>query len=140
MKRAIRLLSAVGIAAALAAGAVYAETLKMNPGNWETTVVMNHPMLGNQTNTQTQCIEEEEFDPNQFLQGQEECTMVEQNVSGNTLTFEMECNAQGTRSSMTGEMSITDDTGTGSMQISMEVAGQKFDMKMDFDSKRLGDC
>lgn len=140
MKRAASLFSCLGLAVGLVSAAAYAETLKMNPGNWESTITIDNPFTGKQTTTQTQCMEEDEFDPQSMLQGQDDCSLLDQSISGNTLSFTMECKAQGTTSTMQGEMSIDDDEGSGNMAISMEVAGQKFDMKMDFTSRRLGDC
>lgn len=140
MKRFICVIAAVGLTAGLLGVATGAETLKMRPGEWEVTVKMDSPMTGQQTTTQKQCVEEDEFDPQSMMQGQDGCELLKQDLSNNTLNFEMQCDTEGAKSTVKGEMTIRDDTGTGSMQMSMMIAGQSFDMDMEFESRRLGDC
>ncbi len=116
-----------------------AQGLPIEPGLWETTITQNNPFLGTKTETKQDCVQETEFDPRKMLEGAEGCTM-EQDISGNTLTFSMQCNNEDAAGSGSGKMTSNGDTGSGEMQMQWTAGGQTMSMEMEWNGKRIGDC
>jgi len=134
-RTALRLILAGGLALAwLGAGHARAEGLAIKDGLWETT--MKNPMTGERVSRE--CLKGTTLDPGSMLEGQDDCTMTEQNIDGNTLTFTMTC----TESSATveGRMFVDGDQGGGEMHMNFDVDGRKMDMTLTWDAVRVGDC
>ena len=111
-----------------------AEGLAIKDGLWETT--MNNPMTGERVSRE--CLKDTTLDPKSMLEGQDDCTMTEQNIDGNTLTFTMTC----TESSATaeGRMFVDGDQGGGELRMNFDVNGRMMDMTLTWDVVRVGDC
>lgn len=121
--------------------AVVAEGLAINPGLWETTMSRSNPMTGEVTSeTTTKCVTETDFDPSEMVQSAQGCRLVENNLDGDTLTFRMECNMQGSEAAVDGMFQTDGQTGKGNMDMTMGMGEIKMSMNMNWMSKRLGDC
>ncbi|WP_144395478.1 DUF3617 domain-containing protein [Pleionea sediminis] len=117
------------------------ESLKVNPGLWETKMTRTNPMSGEPvTETTQECIHESEFNPAQLMRGMDGCKLVKNDISEHAVKFKMQCESQGTTSSVEGNYKVKNDQGSGDMQIQMTMMGQTMNMSMKWQSKRLGDC
>ena len=113
----------------------------IDEGEWEMTTQMemsgmpagmpNMPPM-----THRQCLTNDMMVPAQQNQQNNDCEMVEQSVSGNTVSWNMRCNSNGMVSEMSGSSTYTGDTMKGTMHMitrGMEVTSQ-------LTGKRLGPC
>lgn len=118
-----------------------ADSLKLNPGMWETTSTGTNPMTGQQTTeTHTECVTQTEFDPRETMKEVRECRLTEENLNGDTLTFTMTCNMQGGTVSINGLYQSDGDTGTGNMTMNMNMGGMTMSMQRTMTARRIGDC
>lgn len=134
----LRIILAAG-ACALALGA-QADGLKIKPGLWETTTKINNPFTGETTETNTECVEQDTFDPADMMKDAQGCTLTKNEVKGDALNFAMECSQQGAQSSMTGTYRTKGDEGSGHMDMTINAGGMNMEMNMAWTSKRVGDC
>ena len=112
----------------------------INEGLWEITLkveIEGMPMSMPPV-TNTQCITKDTLVPKSNQPGQE-CGITNQKISGNTITYDMECSGPGGSVKGTGEATYTGDTMTGKMEMKMPSQGDmKMIMKMS--GKRIGPC
>lgn len=121
--------------------AASAAELELNPGLWETTMTRTNPMTGEPTTeTTTECVRETSFNPSDMMQDAEGCELVKDELNGDTLTYRMECNMQGTQATIDGQFQTDGQTGKGNMDMKMNMGEMKMNMKMDWTAKRVGDC
>ncbi|MEE4174087.1 MAG: DUF3617 family protein [Xanthomonadales bacterium] len=115
-------------------------------GLWETTTVtsmrsdvMNLP---ENTNTTRDCVTEEDVrEGRAFLQDQDECDIIEQNITSTSMDMTMVCSQPGTGDiRMTVSMKYSGDTATGTMKGEVESPMGKMFMDIEMDSRRVGDC
>jgi len=113
----------------------------MRPGNWQVTMRMNMPGMGEMPPmTQTQCITPAMLkDPQGAIpKGPDggDCKVSDYKFSASTATYKLTC-TQPMAMTMLGEMKYSGtDAYTGTM--TMDANGQK--MTMAFDAKRTGEC
>lgn len=126
---------------ALSLGA-QAASLSLNPGLWETTMTRTNPMTGAPTTeTSTECVSDETFDPREMMKDAEGCRLTDENLSGDTLTFTMSCEVQGgAGATIQGRFQSDGDSGTGDMNMSMNMGGMSMEMDMNWTARRLGEC
>lgn len=118
-----------------------AAELAINSGLWETTMTRTDPMTGQPvTETNTECVTETKFDPSSMLEGTDGCQLVEEDLSGETLTFKMECNMQGAQAFIDGTFQTDGQTGQGNMDMTVNANGMNMSMNMNWKANRLGDC
>ncbi len=119
-----------------------AASLDLNPGLWETTMTRTDPMTGSPvTETNTECVTEKSFDPREMMDGAEGCQLVDENLSGDTLTFAMACNMEGgATGEIKGRFQTDGQTGNGEMKMNMSMGQITMSMDMNWTAKRLGDC
>ena len=129
----------VFVLVSLLSGPAAAQGLEIEPGLWETTITQTNPFLGTKTETKQDCVQENEFDPTKMLEGMEGCTM-DQDLSGNTLTFSMQCSSSEGTGSGNGKMISDGNSGSGEIQMQWTTGGQSFSMDMKWEGKRIGDC
>ena len=134
------LLHVVIASACLVSVSAYAETLKLKPGLWETTVVSTNSFTGTTTQTETECVVEQEFDPRTMFKDAQGCELLDDNLQGNTLTYSLVCNVQGTQATIEGVYTTEGDVGSGSMNMEMSFGNQTMTMENSFDARRIGDC
>ena len=132
--------SAVVASACLVSVSVHADTLKLKPGLWETTVTSINSFTGTTTQTETECVVEQEFDPRTMFKDAQGCELLDDNLQGNTLTYSLVCNVQGTQATIEGVYTTEGDVGSGSMNMEMSFGNQTMTMENSFDARRLGDC
>lgn len=119
-----------------------AASLSINPGLWETTTTRTNPMTGQPTTeTTTECVKDQKFDPREMMQDTQGCQLTDENLSGDTLSFSMSCSMQGgAKADIQGVFQTDGTTGNGKMDMSMSMGGMNMNMNMQWDAKRLGDC
>ena len=108
-------------------------------GQWEITTKMEMPGMPTSIPPvkNTQCLTDKDFVPENSQPGQE-CKFPETKVTGNTVTWTMECEGQGGKMKGTGEITYSGDTFKGTMKIQMPQANMEMTSHMD--GKRIGDC
>jgi len=122
----------------IAAGAA---ELPINPGLWETTMTRTNPMTGEPTTeTRTECVKETSFNPRGMMQDAQGCDLVKDDLNGDTLTFRMECQMQGSSATVDGKFQTDGQTGTGNMDMNMKMGEMNMSMNMKWEAKRIGDC
>ena len=134
------LLPAVIVSACLVSVSVHADSLKLKPGLWETTVTSTNSFTGTTTQTETECVAEQEFDPRTMFKDAQGCKLLDDSLQGNTLTYSLVCNVQGTQATIEGVYTTDGDLGSGSMNMEMSFSGQTMTMENNFDARRIGDC
>jgi hypothetical protein len=111
----------------------------MREGKWEITTKIEIP--GMPTNMppmkNTQCLTKKDFVPENSQPGQE-CKFSETKVSGNTVTWKMECNGKGGEMKGTGEITYSGDSFKGTMK--MKMPQQDMEMTSHMEGRRIGDC
>lgn len=113
----------------------------MRPGNWQVTMRMNMPGMGEMPPmTQTHCVTADMLkDPQGAVpKGPEggDCKISDYKFTAGTATYKLSC-TQPMAMTMNGEMKYSGtDAYTGTM--TMDANGQK--MTMAFDAKRTGEC
>jgi len=121
--------------------AAEAEQFSVPAGNWQTTVTSTNSFMPTPiTRTRTECRKETSFDPAKMMDGEEECTLDKQDISGNVLTFEMTCRTDGGVMKGKGRYELNGDQMKGTMDMQMNMGAQSMSMHMEFNGKRLGDC
>ncbi|WP_196138361.1 DUF3617 family protein [Aliikangiella sp. G2MR2-5] len=122
--------------------ATIAEELSVNPGLWKSTSTITNS-FSNQpvTETKQECIKEKKsFDPQELLKEAQGCKMLDNKLDGKTVSFKMECDMNGGKSSINGQFTAEEEKGNGHMDMKFEVQGMSMQMKLDWESERLGDC
>ena len=133
--------------------AAWADGPQMKPGKWEFTSTISIPMMPEpQTITNVDCITEEESkkDPLAAVVEQGHCQVVNRQVAGSRIDFEVACQAdKGITSTGKGYFTITGDTATGKMEVIMNMPempdlpnmkGQEMKMEQSWEGRRIGDC
>ena len=138
MLRILRVAATLG-ALVFVSGA-QADGLAIKPGLWKTTTNTTTPMGQPMTRTTEECIKRTSFDPATMMQNAEGCRITRNDVSGNQADFTMECDIEGTQTSVTGKFVSDGNRGNGNMTMSMDGGGMKMEMKMDWTAERVGDC
>jgi hypothetical protein len=115
-------------------------------GLWETTTVtsMRSDVMNLPENTTTtrDCVTEEDVrEGRAFLQDQDECDIIEQDITSSSMDMTMVCSQPETGEiRMTVSMKYSGDTATGTMKGEMDSPMGKMFMDIKMDSRRTGDC
>lgn len=119
-----------------------AAQLPIHPGLWKTTTTRTNPMTGQPVSeTKTHCVKQTSFDPASLMKNAQGCSLVKNELDGDTLTFRMECSFQGQNASADGVFQTDGKTGKGKMDVEVDTGQTKITiMKMNWTSKRIGDC
>lgn len=111
----------------------------MREGKWEITTKVEMP--GMPTNMPpmktTQCLTEKDLVPENSQPGQE-CNFPETMVTGNTVTYKMECKGKQGEMKGAGQITYSGETFKGSMKMQMPQANMEMISHME--GKRIGDC
>lgn len=123
------------------ASLLQADELTIEPGLWEITTEVSGAMMQPQTKTVKECITEDKLDPQEMMKDmpKDDCA-VETEVSGNTMTYTLNCNMHGMVMQGTGEMKSTGDTMSGTVSFSGGMNGMMMEMTSTSNGKRIGDC
>lgn len=117
-----------------------ADALPINAGLWEMTTTMNNPFTGSKTETKQECVKEDKFDPESFMQDAQGCQLDNSDLNGDTLTFSMSCNMQGMQANVQGEFQTDGSTAQGNMQMNVNMGGQAMTIENEWSGTRIGDC
>lgn len=130
---------APALAALTLSSTVFAAGVPITPGLWE--IKTKNSMLGTEEVNQ-QCMQEAEFDPTAILGDEEGCELSNENVSGNTVDYDLACVDEGQQGSATGHFSFTIDgnQGNGNVDMTFNVGGETMNMQYSMAAARLGDC
>jgi hypothetical protein len=111
----------------------------MEEGMWEMTSKMEISGMAGMPQmppvTYRQCLTNENMAPAQ-QQPNQNCEMVQQNISGDTVNWKMRCTNSGVTSEMEGTTTYTGD----SMEGTMTMNSQGMKMVSHVTGKRVGDC
>lgn len=121
-----------------AAATAYSAGVDMKEGKWETSSEMSMTMgamsMPSQTSKSTYCLTRENLVPKS--ERDKECKIVQQKVTGNKVSWRMECKkAEGE-----GEITYRGTTYKGFLKMKMVEDGQTMTMNMKLAGKYLGPC
>jgi hypothetical protein len=136
LSRLPALASAVIVVASLSAGGAHAQALQ--PGLWEITMRMEMPGAAMAPVTMQQCIRD--ASPESAVPQPPSCTLVSRSVSGNTMRWTARCQEGGMVMQGTGEMTMYGATYEGSLQMTVEGAGERQQMSQRYSGRRIGEC
>ena len=116
---------------------------QMKEGLWEIRTEMDMPGMPAKIppTTTRNCITKDDMVPKPASpKGQEQqCKMKDQNVSGNTVTFVMECEGQGMTMEISGKMIYTGDSMEGTSKMKMS-GPMSMEMTSKMTGKYVGPC
>ncbi|WP_328732107.1 DUF3617 domain-containing protein [Vreelandella azerica] len=98
--------------------AAQAESPNVTPGEWEfvsVTEVIADVDIPDQTNTERQCISQEELDSADFgfIEEEQDCELLDQTMNADGLTYSMICRADGGEATIEGENALYGRTDRG---------------------------
>lgn len=129
---------------ALLPGAAHAEeTLKIEPGLWETTTSTESPMFPQpQVRTNESCVtpDQAEFNPQRLVQEAKECSITDQSRDGNKINWSMICKTQMGEATATGSAEVNGNRGNGNMVMNMNLGGTPMSLTTTWESRRVGEC
>ncbi len=109
-------------------------------GNWEmtyTTTMEGMPMaIDIPTKTVAQCIDSDEFVPESSEDG--DCTHSSRRASEDKIEWNISCASNNMMGK--GEMVFAGTTMKGSMEMKVDMLGQKIETKVDIEGKYIGKC
>jgi hypothetical protein len=114
----------------------------VKPGLWETTVKMEMPgmPMAIPPTVHRHCVTEQDLVPKPERPG-EECRIVDQAVSGNTVTWRVGCDTQDMKADGTGEIIYSGDTYRGRIVMHMQQAGMgAMTMNQSLEGRWVGPC
>jgi hypothetical protein len=122
--------------------AVASDSVSIEPGMWEITTTMNSSMSPQpRIQTSQECIKDAQISPEDLAPSDDDsCSMSDVKVSGNSLSWSMLCNTPGGAMKGNGNFTSEGNSGSGKMQMSMNIEGQSFDMEMVWKGHRTGSC
>lgn len=117
----------------------FAAGVPITPGLWE--IKTQNSMLGTEEVDQ-QCMQETVFDPSTILGDEEGCELSNENVSGNTINYDLACVDEGQQGSATGHFSFTidGDQGSGNVDMTFNIGEETMKMQYSMAAARIGDC
>ena len=132
------------LATTLAFGPACAAGPNMRDGLWEITTKMEMPGRSDVAmpqQTVKQCLTKRDVeDPKRTTPsnaGQSRCKMTDYKLQGNTASWKVACEGQGTGA---GTVTYGGDTYSGNQTMNLSAGGQPMSMKMNFSGRRVGDC
>lgn len=118
-----------------------ADSVPITPGLWEINSTSTNPFSGSKSHTKRECITETALDPVKMMADmpQDDC-QTSTNVTGNTITYQMNCTISGQQMSGNGRFTVDGDSAKGEMTMESLISGQAFKMKTVSSGKRIGEC
>ena len=115
--------------------------LDLKPGKYEITAKVEMPGMpgGTPPQTTTQCLNEQNPVPDSSA-GAQGCKITDMKTRGNTVTYTMECNREGMKTKITGEMTYHGDSFEGTTQMSMGPTAGNMTVTTVLKGKRIGEC
>lgn len=115
--------------------------VSIQPGEWEITSTTTSDSL-DAPNVQksSSCIELSEITASDLTPHRGECEISESSANGNTLTWKVACDMTVGTMEGRGNFTSANDAGSGTMNIVMDVQNDQFEMLVNWEARRLGDC
>ncbi|BCA80972.1 DUF3617 domain-containing protein [Desulfuromonas sp. AOP6] len=123
-------------------GLALAAEVQMRPGLWEISSRLEMPGMPMQmpAMTHTQCLSKEDLVP-QRAESDQQCRLIENKVSGNTVRWVMQCTSDEGTTTARGEVTYQGDSFKGQVRIETVLPGQEpMEMVSHTTGKRIGDC
>ncbi|WP_301585479.1 DUF3617 domain-containing protein [Halomonas alkaliantarctica] len=122
-----------------------AETPNVTPGEWEfvsVTSMSGDMQIPDQTETERQCITQEELDSAEFgfIEEEEGCELLNQDMNADGLSYSMVCRADGGEATIDGEMRFMGEQIEGNVDIFTQSPMGGLSMKTVIEGERIGDC
>lgn len=114
----------------------------VRPGLWETTVKTQVPgmPMAMPSITHRYCLHKKDLVPNTRQPGQH-CKLLDHAISGNTVSWRVQCRSQGMSSTGEGKITYAGDTYHGRIVMDMQQGGgQPMKMIQTLQGRRVGDC
>lgn len=121
-----------------------AAAVDMLEGEWmtmvETTMEGGGMSMPPMSNTMTTCLTKKDLVPDPNQEGSEGCKVLEQKVSGNTVTWRVVCDQDGTKMEGSGEMTYRGASYSGTMRTTSKMEGETMTANMKLSGRHLGPC
>ncbi len=122
-----------------------AETPNVTAGEWEfvsKTSVSGEMEIPDQTETERQCITQEELEGAEFgfIEEEEGCELLDQEMSADGLSYSMVCRAEGGEATIDGEMRFMGERIEGSVDILTQSPMGELSMNTVIEGEYLGEC
>lgn len=122
-----------------------AETPNVTPGEWEfvsVTSMSGDMQIPDQTETERQCITQEELDSAEFgfIEEQEGCELLSQDMNADGLSYSMVCRADGGEATIDGEMRFMGEQIEGNVDIFTQSPMGELTMNTVIEGERIGNC
>ncbi|MGP8290049.1 DUF3617 domain-containing protein [Vreelandella zhanjiangensis] len=136
----------MAVAAALAFPMVaLAETPNVTPGEWEfvsVTSISGDMDIPDQTETERQCITQDDLDGAEFgfIEEEEGCELLNQDMDADGLAYSMVCRAEGGEATIDGDMRFMGEQINGSVDILTQSPMGELTMNTTIEGERVGDC
>lgn len=139
-KTSFRLFAAMLLAILFPANQAAAEP-PFDEGKWEITTRMEMPGMPFTPPPMTfqQCLSSEEVVP-QRKEPNQDCKMLEQKVSGNTVNWKMRCKSPEGTTDARGRVTYQGGRMKGTTQITSNEGGEKMTMTSHMEGHRIGPC
>ncbi len=119
--------------------------VNMKEGEWEITSeasIKGMPggmsMPATPPMTYKQCLTKKDLVPQGKSQQNQQCKMVKKNISGNTVSYTMECDTPGGKITQTGKITYKGDSFQGTFTTKIPQGGMEMTGKMN--GRRIGAC
>ncbi|MDX5979083.1 DUF3617 domain-containing protein [Vreelandella sp. 21] len=122
-----------------------AETPNVKPGEWEfvsVTSMSGDMQIPDQTETERQCITQEELDSAEFgfIEEEEGCELLSQDMNADGLSYSMVCRADGGEATIDGEMRFMGEQIEGNVDIFTQSPMGELTMNTVIEGERIGNC
>ncbi|CAM0553965.1 hypothetical protein EHLJMEHL_04061 [Vreelandella titanicae] len=122
-----------------------AETPNVTAGEWEfvsKTSVTGEMEIPDQTETERQCISQEELEGAEFgfIEEEEGCELLDQELNADGLSYSMVCRAEGGEATIDGEMRFMGERIEGSVGILTQSPMGELSMNTVIEGEYLGEC
>ena len=122
-----------------------AETPNVTAGEWEfvsKTSVIGEMEIPDQTETERQCISQEELEGAEFgfIEEEEGCELLDQELNADGLSYSMVCRAEGGEATIDGEMRFMGERIEGSVDILTQSPMGELSMNTVIEGEYLGEC
>ncbi len=134
------------VAAALAVPMVaLADTPNVTPGEWEfvsVTRISGEMDIPDQTETERQCITQQELESAEFglIEEEQGCELLSQDMNADGISYSMACSAEGGQATIDGEMSFMGEQIDGTVTILTQSPMGELTMDTTIEGQRVGEC
>ncbi|QJA23687.1 DUF3617 family protein [Vreelandella piezotolerans] len=122
-----------------------ADTPNLTPGEWEfvsVTSVSGDMQIPDQTETERQCITQAELEGAEFgfIEEEEGCELLDQEMNADGLSYSMVCRAEGGEATIDGEMRFMGEQIEGTVDILTQSPMGELTMNTTIEGERIGNC